>query len=866
MSRVAFATVWFTLLGTASALAQGQPRPDSGAFIVRLGVDTISIERYVRTANRLEAEAVHRTPRTTLRRFALEWAADGSITRLESSVRAANAPADAAPTSKTVVTFSGDSAVFETTQGTNPPRTRKVPGRPDMVPQVAAFYSPYEEVIRRARQAGVESVALNMLGGGGPSPVVYRRMGRDSVALTTEQLGTWKGRLDRQGRLVSLDAGMTNLKIDRLRWPNLEALAQNFADRDARGVGLGPLSPRDTARATVRGAMVLVDYGRPAKRGRAVFGALVPWNQVWRMGANEATHFLADHDVVIGSTTVPAGLYTLWTMPSPTGWKLIVNKRTGQWGTDYDGAYDFARIDMQTWELSQPVERFTIRVEEQGDGGVLKSAWDLTQVSVPFTVKPLTAEQRIVNDAAKAMGGWVAIHNANTLLFEGGKGRQYSLGQNVAPAAELPAFEVSNYRAAVDVPAGRWRVDVERTPAFPTGNPSTQRFTNAVDGEVAFNIQPNGDIARASEQVAQDRAAVMYNIPVVALRAATGPGARLSGVQKVGERDEVMIESRDGMKLKLAVDGMTRLPASVTRWESNTVLGDVAVESWFDGWQDAGAGLKLPTRWTGKTDQWTSVEITYAKVAANTNVGDLQAPKDVREADPPAPPTPNVTVEEAAPGIWYLAGQSHHSILVEFSDHLLLIEAPQNDMRTLAVIQKAKELRPNKPLKYVVASHHHFDHSGGIRAAVSEGLTVIAHEKTKAFFEDVVARKHTIQPDALSGNPRPLLFLPVKDREKLVRKDKMRTIEIYPINGSPHAETLLMVYFPKERLLAEADVFTPPPPDATTMPQFPHAANLLENITKRKLKVDRILPIHGRIVPFAELSKVAQPAKAAGGQ
>ncbi len=186
-------------------------------------------------------------------------------------------------------------------------------------------------------------------------------------------------------------------------------------------------------------------------------------------------------------------------------------------------------------------------------------------------------------------------------------------------------------------------------------------------------------------------------------------------------------------------------------------------------------------------------------------------------------------------------------MLVEFSDHLVLIEAPQNDTRALAVIAKARELRPDKPLTQVVASHHHFDHSGGIRAAVSEGLGVIAHKATAAFYEDVTARKHTIVPDALAKNPKPLKLQTVDD--ELVLKDAAMTMQLFPITGNPHADTLLMAYFPKERLLVEVDAFSP---GAAVQP---YAANLLDNITRRNIKVDRIVPLHGAVVPFAELTK-----------
>jgi len=115
---------------------------------------------------------------------------------------------------------------------------------------------------------------------------------------------------------------------------------QSFASRP-----LGQLSVRDTARAGVGGAEVWVDYGRPLKRGREIFGNVVPWNAVWRTGANAATQFSTSADLVIGGAAVPAGKYTLWTLPTPSGWKLIINKQTGQWGTEYHPEQDLVRVE-----------------------------------------------------------------------------------------------------------------------------------------------------------------------------------------------------------------------------------------------------------------------------------------------------------------------------------------------------------------------------------------------------------------------------------------------------------------------------------------------------------------------------------------
>ena len=147
------------------------------------------------------------------------------------------------------------------------------------------------------------------------------------------------------------------------------------------------LSPRDTATQTIGSAHLVVDYGRPSKRGREIFGGLVPYGAVWRTGANEATHFRTDRDLTIGTIRVPRGTYTLWTIPARDGWTLIVNRQTGQWGTDYDKTQDVGRTPMRVATLSEPVEQFTIAIEPARNGsGVLTMSWDTTQASIPIHV------------------------------------------------------------------------------------------------------------------------------------------------------------------------------------------------------------------------------------------------------------------------------------------------------------------------------------------------------------------------------------------------------------------------------------------------------------------------------------------------
>jgi hypothetical protein len=156
----------------------------------------------------------------------------------------------------------------------------------------------------------------------------------------------------------------------------------------AYGQGGGMQSPRGTADITLKGKKISISYGRPSMHGRKIMGELVPYGRVWRTGANEATSLSSQADLNIGGTNVPAGDYTLYTLPSEGGWKLIINKQTGQWGTEYNEGQDLARVDMQKSSLQQPVEQFTISWKKKSDDSAdLVLEWETTRLSVPVKVR-----------------------------------------------------------------------------------------------------------------------------------------------------------------------------------------------------------------------------------------------------------------------------------------------------------------------------------------------------------------------------------------------------------------------------------------------------------------------------------------------
>jgi glyoxylase-like metal-dependent hydrolase (beta-lactamase superfamily II) len=217
-----------------------------------------------------------------------------------------------------------------------------------------------------------------------------------------------------------------------------------------------------------------------------------------------------------------------------------------------------------------------------------------------------------------------------------------------------------------------------------------------------------------------------------------------------------------------------------------------------------------------------------------------------------------VNSRKVAEGVFYLTGGSHHSLAIEMKDYSVLVDAPNNEARALAVIAKTKDVIPNKPIRYVVTSHHHWDHLGGIRAAIAEGATIVTHVSNKALLERVAKTPHTLGPDKLSMAPKPLTVQTVGSVGKLT--DGERTIELHLLTGFTHAGDMLVVYLPKEGILAEPDAFNPPDPPGTPLvvSGVPFAAALYDNIQRLKLDVKMIVPFHGtRTTDVAELAKAA---------
>jgi hypothetical protein len=389
-----FTTVALVMLGSGALGAQ------TPAYIItRLGVDTVAIERFTRAPDKVEGDLVLKYPRVRTFHYVGALGSKGEFKSLTTTMRRANDVPGGPPAIEIGTTFADSVAVFNVSRGGKPDTSingARIVYHGGVAPTIFTeppAYGPYEQLLASS-QLGRDSVAYALVGPSRDplSALILRRRGADSVAFTSTFFPNWieVASVDSRGRILGIDSRATTVKTVAQRVSNVDFdnVVKGWATAEvAKGGAMGQMSPPDTVKAAIGGANIAVAYSRPLKRGRVIFGEVVPWNQVWRTGANAATMFTTDKDLMFGNTVVPAGKYTLWSLPTPTGAKLIINSETGQWGTDYHADKDFTRLDLTARQVSTPVEQFVIGVVPQSTGGMLRFAWDDREYSIPFTVK-----------------------------------------------------------------------------------------------------------------------------------------------------------------------------------------------------------------------------------------------------------------------------------------------------------------------------------------------------------------------------------------------------------------------------------------------------------------------------------------------
>lgn len=377
------------LLGALALTAAVPGLAQTSGFVVRIGADTTAVERVVRLRSGFNGTLVERIPRVRLWTWTATLAADGSVERFESSSSIPSLPNR--PADRVEMVFGRDSARITISSGDST-RTLAGPITRPVAPWVGSSYQLFELAVRQAVALGRDSVPVQLFSTAlrqwRPGQNYVKRVGRDSALL--DYFGSpMRARVDAEGSILGLSGRNTTNKVlvERVDDVDAETIGRRFAAAEAAGRPAGPLSPRDTVRAVVGSAELWVDYGRPQRRGRTIFGEVVPWNQVWRTGANAATQLHTGVALWVGEQVIPPGTYTLWSISTPEGTTLIVNKQTGQWGTVYDPAQDLIRLPLRVERLPAPVEQFTIAIVSGENGGELRFEWEQARWVLPFTAR-----------------------------------------------------------------------------------------------------------------------------------------------------------------------------------------------------------------------------------------------------------------------------------------------------------------------------------------------------------------------------------------------------------------------------------------------------------------------------------------------
>ena len=434
-------------------------------------------------------------------------------------------------------------------------------------------------------------------------------------------------------------------------------------------------------------------------------------------------------------------------------------------------------------------------------------------------------------------------------------GSTFGFGQAIAPGAAWPRFRITKYTASINyvAPAMREelaRIDDENPPRGGGAGPYNPATSQGGIRPIPFGAQQQ--VRQLSGRTEPGRIQIWMMTPHGFLKAAAATNARGSSVTIRGRTTNTVVFEVGSHTVTGIINERNLVERVETRLDNN-VLGDMLVDATYSDYKDFD-GVKFPTRIVVRQGGYPTLDLKVGAVQPN-GAATLEVPESAQPAAGPPPPV-RVEAKKLSEGLWFLDGGAPMSYLVEFNDHLVIIEAPGNDARSEAAIAEAKRTVPNKPVRYVVNSHSHFDHAGGLRGFVAEGVTVITHELNKPYYERIFKNPHTLNPDKLARGNRAALIETVGDSRVLT--DGARRLELYHVRGNLHDPAMLMVYLPVERMLIQADAFNPRPPDAKPLPApSPFTINLLENVRRLKLDVAQIGQIHGGIDPMDALVKAA---------
>jgi glyoxylase-like metal-dependent hydrolase (beta-lactamase superfamily II) len=446
--------------------------------------------------------------------------------------------------------------------------------------------------------------------------------------------------------------------------------------------------------------------------------------------------------------------------------------------------------------------------------------------------------QAVLQEADRAMGG----AGLKTLSYSG-SGTGASFGQAWQPGMAWPRTSIPAYARLLDFENGAMQEEATRSRAEPTGGSGLplagqQRSVAAYRDGRAWSLA--GPAPMPAPVAVDGRNHDLWTSPHGVLKAGMRNPATL---REEGSRRVVSFTEagRFTASVWIAPDGTVERVDSV---QPNAVMGDTPTVALYSGYRDFG-GIKFPTRVRQTMGGFPVLDLEVTDVRPHVPAA-IEVPAPVQSF------AERVVTEKAAEGVWHLAGGSHNSVLIEMADHLIVVESPLYDGRAAAVMAEARRLVPGKPVRYAINSHHHFDHSGGLRGAAAEGATLVTSEQARPWLERALNNPNRIAPDALAKSGRKAVVTGVNGQRSF--GDSTREVEVFMIEDSAHAQGFMIVWLPRERLLIEADAYTPGALNAPP-PAQPNAdnVNLVANIERLKLNPERILPLHGRIVPVSEL-------------
>jgi len=497
------------------------------------------------------------------------------------------------------------------------------------------------------------------------------------------------------------------------------------------------------------------------------------------------------------------------------------------------------------------------------------------------------AAAKAILQAADAAIGASKVHSyvASSTGWRGYPGQQFAQG-------DLPRSDLKSDVDSVDFDSKSAKTDYVRVQGnniargggagFPVEG--EQHFTEFVNGNIAWNLNPQGQPVRQLATEAGDRQLAIWSNPIGFIKAGLAAPNAAATDRYFGRTNRTVkvvafsVKVCDGpqpqctRRLTGEFNNDNMLERVIT-WIPDPVLGDKMVEYRWSDYRDVGNGVKYPFRLHAHMGDHPLIpgghnylDLRAQDVKVNVADAAQAVPDAVRNA--PLPTQANVVSTQLAPGVYLIGGGSHNSVAVEFKDFVTVIEGPLSNQRTNAVVAEVHKLFPNKPIRYLVNTHNHFDHLGGVRGFVAEGATVVTDDRNRNFYTRVVLapQSRTLQPDRLSQRP----FAPTGPgtlelqtfTDHYTISDGNQTIELYHVDGLNHSDNMLIAYLPKDKIVVNADLYGPPPAGGNLANVSNNAVVLYRNLKRLRLDVATHVPIHGNPGSNADFDRIVGPVAA----